>query len=140
MTEGAELRWNAGNQTVTLLEIDHLCRLCSIEITALSAIAVATGPGSFNALRVGMSVAKGLAFALAIPVFGAGHWTQGIRRGTLLPVHVRAGWTTSGPPIFRVRTADPPWRNASPHAGRLSEGLPADALIGELPEREAMAR
>ena len=32
--DGAELRWNAGrNQTVTLLaEIDHLCRLCGIEI------------------------------------------------------------------------------------------------------------
>jgi tRNA threonylcarbamoyladenosine biosynthesis protein TsaB len=71
---GAELAWPAGrNQTVTLmLQIDRLLRLCDIESDALGAIAVTTGPGGFNALRVGMSVAKGFAFALGVPVFGVG--------------------------------------------------------------------
>ena len=36
----------------------------------LQGIAVATGPGGFSALRAGMSVAKGLAFALEIPLVG----------------------------------------------------------------------
>jgi tRNA threonylcarbamoyladenosine biosynthesis protein TsaB len=71
---GAELAWHAGrNQTATLLaQIDHLLRLCEIDSDALGAVVVATGPGGFNALRVGMSVAKGFAFALSIPIFGVG--------------------------------------------------------------------
>lgn len=38
--------------------------------TALQAVAVALGPGSFNGLRVGLSVAKGLAIARSIPLTG----------------------------------------------------------------------
>jgi tRNA threonylcarbamoyladenosine biosynthesis protein TsaB len=73
-TPGGELSWLAPrNQTATLLtEIDHLCQLCGIETDAFAGIAVATGPGGFNALRVGMSVAKGFSFALGIPIFGVG--------------------------------------------------------------------
>jgi tRNA threonylcarbamoyladenosine biosynthesis protein TsaB len=71
---GAELTWPAGRtQTATLLaQIDHLLRLSGIESDALGAIVIATGPGGFNALRVGMSVAKGFAFGMRIPIFGVG--------------------------------------------------------------------
>ncbi|GAI55710.1 unnamed protein product, partial [marine sediment metagenome] len=37
---------------------------------SIEAIIVAKGPGSFNGLRVGISIAKGLAFSLAIPLLG----------------------------------------------------------------------
>ena len=40
------------------------------EIHDLEAIAVATGPGSFTGLRVGLSTAKGLCHALEIPIIG----------------------------------------------------------------------
>lgn len=71
---GAELLWAAGrNQTATLLsQIDALLRLCGIGTADLGGVAVTTGPGSFNALRVGMSTAKSLCFAEDIPIFGVG--------------------------------------------------------------------
>jgi tRNA threonylcarbamoyladenosine biosynthesis protein TsaB len=41
-----------------------------VALRDISAVAVGTGPGSFTGLRVGMSVAKGLAMALALPIVG----------------------------------------------------------------------
>lgn len=73
-SRGAELTWDAGrNQTASLLgQLDSILHLVGIEVADLSAVAVATGPGSFNALRVGMSLAKGLCFARGIPIIGVG--------------------------------------------------------------------
>lgn len=61
------------NHTVELLP--NLVRLLGqlrAELNSLEAIFIAKGPGSFNGLRVGMSTAKGLAFALSIPLVGIG--------------------------------------------------------------------
>lgn len=68
----AELTWAAGRaQTgVVLREIDRLCQLCALQPRDLGGVAVAIGPGSFNGLRVGLSTAKGLAFALGLPLLG----------------------------------------------------------------------
>jgi tRNA threonylcarbamoyladenosine biosynthesis protein TsaB len=146
--EGAELRWNAGrNHTTTLLaEIDHLCRLCAIGIEQLSAIAVATGPGSFTALRVGMSVAKGLAFALGIPILGIGTLDAAAHGAAHWKLPVRA-FVPAG--RGRFVTADFVWsrgrltqrgeiRHRAPE--ELGEGLlQPTVLVGELPEREAPA-
>jgi tRNA threonylcarbamoyladenosine biosynthesis protein TsaB len=68
----AEANWVAGRaQTAAVLrEIDRLCGLVNLRPGDLGAVAVATGPGSFNGMRVGISTAKGLAFALSLPLLG----------------------------------------------------------------------
>jgi tRNA threonylcarbamoyladenosine biosynthesis protein TsaB len=67
-----ELRWSAGrDQTTSVLEqIDHCLKLGGITLSNLAAIAIAIGPGMFNGLRVGASIAKGLAIAGNIPLIG----------------------------------------------------------------------
>jgi tRNA threonylcarbamoyladenosine biosynthesis protein TsaB len=47
-----------------------LLRHCGIARSDLRVIAVALGPGSWSGLRVGMSVAKGLALAADLPLIG----------------------------------------------------------------------
>jgi len=43
---------------------------CSRDIKELKVVAVASGPGSFTGLRVGLSMAKGVAQGLGIPIIG----------------------------------------------------------------------
>lgn len=75
LTDGArtgEVSWPAGRtQTESVLaEIDHLRGLLGIATPDIRAIAVATGPGTFTGLRVGISIAKGLALAGSLPIIG----------------------------------------------------------------------
>jgi tRNA threonylcarbamoyl adenosine modification protein YeaZ len=59
------------NHTVELLtNLICLLQQASVNLHSIEAIIVAKGPGSFNGLRVGISTAKGLAFALNIPLLG----------------------------------------------------------------------
>ena len=50
--------------------IDKLFESQSIKLTDLSALAVSMGPGSYTGLRIGLSTAKGIAYALNIPLIG----------------------------------------------------------------------
>lgn len=70
----AELTWyiERGHTVELVPSIARLLEQTQIERNALTALFVANGPGSFNGLRVGISTAKGLAFALDIPVVAVG--------------------------------------------------------------------
>jgi tRNA threonylcarbamoyladenosine biosynthesis protein TsaB len=48
--------------------IDEILAETQIAYTDLSAIAVSSGPGSYTGLRIGVSAAKGLSYALHIPL------------------------------------------------------------------------
>jgi tRNA threonylcarbamoyladenosine biosynthesis protein TsaB len=50
--------------------IDWLLGEVGIEKKRIDGISVSVGPGSFTALRIGISTVKGLAFSLGIPVVG----------------------------------------------------------------------
>lgn len=47
-----------------------LLKRCKLKVEDLAALGVAIGPGSFTALRVGLSFAKGLALARRLPLVG----------------------------------------------------------------------
>ncbi len=67
------LHWRSRqNHSVELLpSIELILNRQQATIEDVTAIAVATGPGSFSALRVGLSTAKGLAWANDIPLVTA---------------------------------------------------------------------
>jgi tRNA threonylcarbamoyladenosine biosynthesis protein TsaB len=70
----AEAAWRSGrNHTAQLLpQLDTLLRHVGAGRGDLRAVAVALGPGSWSGLRVGMSVAKGLALAGGLALIGVG--------------------------------------------------------------------
>jgi tRNA threonylcarbamoyladenosine biosynthesis protein TsaB len=54
-------------ENLTLFVEDALLK-SGIELSDLSAVSVAAGPGSYTGLRIGVSTAKGFCYALAIPL------------------------------------------------------------------------
>jgi tRNA threonylcarbamoyladenosine biosynthesis protein TsaB len=50
------------------LFIEDLIKQCHLQIHDLNAISISSGPGSYTGLRIGYSAAKGLSYALKIPI------------------------------------------------------------------------
>lgn len=68
---GEHTWWSGQNHSVELLaNISRLLGQAKIAVSEVGALAVAIGPGSYNGLRVGVSTAKGLAYALKKPLIG----------------------------------------------------------------------
>lgn len=68
----AEVSWHSARRhTVELMpQVDSLCTSMGLTAADLSGLAVAVGPGSFTGIRVALSLAKGIAGARQLPLFG----------------------------------------------------------------------
>jgi tRNA threonylcarbamoyladenosine biosynthesis protein TsaB len=55
---------------VTVGQIDALCSQAGVARSALTGVAVGVGPGPYTSTRIGVAIARTLAFALSIPVYG----------------------------------------------------------------------
>jgi tRNA threonylcarbamoyladenosine biosynthesis protein TsaB len=121
-----EVTWRCRhNHTVELLPtIDRLLTQAGAGKQELTAVFVCTGPGMYTGLRVGVSTAQGLAYALKLPAVGVGRleldaYQHAAFPGRIVAVH-RAGRGELAWAAYRSR----PWRQVS--APRLD--WPADVV------------
>jgi tRNA threonylcarbamoyladenosine biosynthesis protein TsaB len=71
LVDDGEVLGERTSRAVTLLEDDDaLLRQAGTQTRDIDALAVGIGPGSFTGVRIGLATARGLAFALGIPVAG----------------------------------------------------------------------
>jgi tRNA threonylcarbamoyladenosine biosynthesis protein TsaB len=122
----AETTWRCRrNHTIELLPaIDRLLDQAKTTKQDLTAVFVCKGPGMYTGLRVGVSTAQGLAYALKLPVVGVGRleldaYQHAAFPGRIVAVH-RAGRGELAWAAYRPR----PWREVT--APRLD--WPADVI------------
>lgn len=121
-----------------------------LEIKDLKLLAVATGPGSFTGLRIGLAVAKGIALACHIPIIGIPTLdimaeSQPVSNGLTLAAVLQAGrgrlavgWYTATDDHWQIK---PPIEIMD--AAKLSRQIHEPTLVcGELTEEQqhALAR
>ena len=84
--------------------LDTAFRRHEVEPAQLKGLVIGTGPGSFTGLRVGLSVAKGLALGAGVPLYGISSlalWSGAAGTGLIRPVlDARRGQFFTG--LYRV--------------------------------------
>jgi tRNA threonylcarbamoyl adenosine modification protein YeaZ len=143
----AELTWQCGrdHSRQLLPAVDGLLGRLAASKEGLAAVFVCTGPGAYAGLRAGISTAKGLAFALELPLVGLGRleieaYAFAAAALPVVAVH-RAGRDELA---WAAYAADPHWHELSPprltRPDQLSALLPPNAIItGEVDETLAAA-
>ena len=122
-----ECTWPAprAQTTEVLPRIQRLLATVGAATDDLVAVAVAIGPGTFTGLRVGLSLAKGLAMAHGLPIIGVPTLAA-----TALP------WLEAGLPVIAVLPAGRGrlvWQRFRPDALESDEaGSPVNGTPGEL--------
>jgi tRNA threonylcarbamoyladenosine biosynthesis protein TsaB len=145
----AEITWRCPrNHSAELLPtLQYLMQRASVDKSDLNAAFVCIGPGSYTGLRVGVSTAKGLAFALRLPLVGVGRleadaYPHADYAGPICPIH-RAGrgelaWAVYARDVAGWREVVPP--RLSSLDGLLAAGrrrLKRALFCGEISEEVA---
>ena len=137
----AEHSWRCErNHTVELLPaIDRLLVGAGVRHGDLTAVFVSLGPGMYTGLRVGISVAQGIARALSIPALGVGRleldgYSHAAHPAPVVAVH-RAGRGELAWASYQGN----PWRELTPprlsKPEQLADVIPNGALVtGEVDE------
>lgn len=87
-----EIEAHRQSNTQLLPQIDELITLNNIEKSQIKCVVCGRGPGSFTGVRIALSTAKGMASALAVPLYGISSldvvawnlWDSGIRGDCLV--------------------------------------------------------
>jgi tRNA threonylcarbamoyladenosine biosynthesis protein TsaB len=61
---------NKSHSSLLTVFIEELLSDAGLRVSELEAVAVSKGPGSYTGLRIGVSTAKGMAYAASIPLIG----------------------------------------------------------------------
>jgi tRNA threonylcarbamoyl adenosine modification protein YeaZ len=117
----AELTWHCPRRhSVELMpSVERLLERTDVSKEQLNAVFVCIGPGGYASLRVGVSTAKGLAFALDIPLVGVGRleveaYAHSSRPhpGVICPLHLagrrEVAWALYTGPASEWREVSPP--------------------------------
>lgn len=79
------------HSAMIILALKNILTMAGVSMERFDAIAVSIGPGSFTGLRIGLATAKGLVFALSIPIVGVNtlesySFSQKLPPGILCPI------------------------------------------------------
>lgn len=125
----AELTWRCPrNHSRELLPaVEYLMQRLGVDKGELTAVFVCVGPGSYTGLRVGIATAKGLAFALGLPIVGVGRleadaYQHADFAGPICAVH-RAGRDELAWAVYRQAPSG--WRQVLAPRLTTPEGLTA---------------
>jgi tRNA threonylcarbamoyladenosine biosynthesis protein TsaB len=88
----SETTWVAGREHSTrlLVEVEAALERIARDASHLTGLVVARGPGSFTGVRVALSVAKGMAAGLGVPLWGVGSLDVVAHAGRTSELPVRA--------------------------------------------------
>lgn len=129
--------------TQVLPVIRQLIASANLTVADLAAVAVATGPGAFTGLRVGMSLAKGFAMGRGLPLIGiptleatASPWVKAaLSVIAILPAgRGRIVWQRFGQENQPHALQSVPVNTTPPELIEAVESVQVDAVVGELTE------